>query len=155
MYTATATRLDITFATSILSQFAQAPAKVHWEASKQVVRYLKATCDLEITYGTGHANIVGYLDADHTSQLHWHSMSGYSFLLGGGVVMWSSKKTTHHCIVYDGGQIHLGHTCYKGGNVATHLHGGDHHITLHNNHNSLQQPICDITVQRWTVPHME
>src|SRR5882724_9186230 len=84
MYAATATWLDIAFATSILSQFAQAPAKVHWEAAKRVVRYLKTTPDLELTYGTGHANLSSYLDADHASQLHQHSISGYAFLLGGG-----------------------------------------------------------------------
>jgi len=46
-----------------------------------VVRYLKTTCDLELTYST-----------DHTSQLHWHSILGYAFLMGGGVVLGSSKK---------------------------------------------------------------
>jgi len=70
MYAAMATQLDIAFATSILGQFAQAPARVHWEAAKQVVRYLKTTHDLELTYGTGHANLSGYSDADHASQLH-------------------------------------------------------------------------------------
>ena len=57
-----------------------------------MVRYLKATHNLELTYGTSHANIISYSDADHVSQLHWHSMLGYAFLLGGGAVTWSSKK---------------------------------------------------------------
>ena len=70
MYTAMATWLDIAFATSILGQFAQVPARVHWEATKRVVRYLKTTHEIELTYGTGHANLSGYSDDDHVSQLH-------------------------------------------------------------------------------------
>jgi len=92
MYATTATRLDITFATSILAQFAQNPTQVHWEATKRVVRYLKTTRDLELTYGTRDMTTMGYSDADHTLQLHWHSISGYAFLIGGGAVVWSSKK---------------------------------------------------------------
>ena len=84
MYAAMATRLDIAFATSILGQFAQAPARVHWEAAKRVVRYLKTTRNLELTYGVSHANLSSYSDTNHTSQLHQHSISGYTFLLGGG-----------------------------------------------------------------------
>src|SRR5882724_10603244 len=60
MYAATAMWLDIAFTTSILAQFNQNPARVHWEAAKQVVRYLKTTCNLELTYGTSHVNIIGY-----------------------------------------------------------------------------------------------
>ena len=70
MYAVMATQPDIAFATSILGQFAQAPARVHWEAAERVVRYLKTTCDLELTYGTGHANSSGYSDANRASQLH-------------------------------------------------------------------------------------
>jgi len=34
MYVVTTTQLDITFVTSTLTQFAQKPAWVHWEAAK-------------------------------------------------------------------------------------------------------------------------
>ena len=34
MYTATAMGPNITFATSILAQFSQSPARVHWEVAK-------------------------------------------------------------------------------------------------------------------------
>ena len=92
MYATTATQPDITFATSMLAQFAQNPTQVHWEATKRVVRYLKTTRDLELTYGTRDMTTMGYSDADHTLQLHRHSISGYAFLIGGGAVVWSSKK---------------------------------------------------------------
>ena len=68
------------------------PAKLHWEAAKRVVRYLKGTKDLELTYGVTDTGIVGYTDADHASQYHRHSISGYAFLINGGEVSWSSKR---------------------------------------------------------------
>jgi len=57
-----------------------------------VVWYLKTMHNLELTYNMSEATIVGYTDADHASQLHWHSISGYTFCIGGGAVSWSSKK---------------------------------------------------------------
>jgi len=92
MYTVMATKPDIAFAPHILTQFTQAPTRAHWEAAKLMVWYLKTTCNLELTYHTSEVNIVGYIDADHASQLHWHSISRYIFHIGVGAVMWSSKK---------------------------------------------------------------
>ena len=57
-----------------------------------MVRYLKTTCNLELTYSSSNPVTPGYLDADHASQLHRHLISGYAFLIGGGAVAWSAKK---------------------------------------------------------------
>src|SRR5882724_1821471 len=48
--------------------------------------------NLEHTYTGNDPTIIGYSDADHTSQVHRHSISGYAFHIGGGAVAWSSKK---------------------------------------------------------------
>jgi len=37
-------------------------------------------------------NLIGYTDAEGASQPHCHVISGYTFLLEGGAVSWSSKK---------------------------------------------------------------
>jgi len=92
MYVATATRPDIMFAVLALAQFTQDPAKAHWEAAKHVIRYLKGTSNLELTYGAARTGIVRYTDADHASQYHRHSISGYTFLINGDAVSCSSKK---------------------------------------------------------------
>jgi len=92
MYAAMATQPNIAFMTSILVQFSQSPTRVHWEAAKWVVRYLKTTCNLKLTYTGNDAAIIGYSDMDHASQIHQHSISGYAFHIGGGAVAWSSKK---------------------------------------------------------------
>src|SRR5882724_383742 len=76
MYAATATRLDIMFNVSALAQFAHQPTRLHWEATKHIIRYLKGIKNLELTYGTTTTGIIRYSDANHASQYHCHSISG-------------------------------------------------------------------------------
>ena len=54
MYAAVATRPDIAFAVSYLSQFLENPGEAHWEATKRVFRYLAGTKSLQLTYGSEH-----------------------------------------------------------------------------------------------------
>ena len=86
-------RPNAAFAISLLSQFIQNPGPVHWEALKQVIVYLGSTKDLWLTF-SGRSKLLaeGYCDADWEGQKHCHSISGYSFHLGGGAISWSSRK---------------------------------------------------------------
>ena len=90
MYTSVATRLDIAFAVSTLSQFLDNPGEAHWEAVKRIFRYLSSTCDYTLTYGGEWHDLVGYTDADGASQDHRQAISGYAFLIDGGAISWSS-----------------------------------------------------------------
>ena len=45
IYCAVATCPDIAFPTSLLAQYMENPGKVHWEAVKQIFRYLSGTKD--------------------------------------------------------------------------------------------------------------
>jgi hypothetical protein len=92
MYASVATRPDITSAVSFLSQFLENPGEAHWEAAKRVFRYLSGTRDLALTYGRDRHNLLGYTDADGSSQEHRRAISGNAFLIDGGAVSWSSKK---------------------------------------------------------------
>jgi hypothetical protein len=47
---------------------------------------------LELTYGGDKRGLEGYVDADGASQEHRRAISGYVFLVDGGVISWSSKK---------------------------------------------------------------
>jgi hypothetical protein len=94
MYAATSMQLDITFAVSILSQFMQNPGRVHWEAAKEVMRYLKGTANVKLTLGAEEQGLEAYVDSDWASQPHRHSMSGYTVFLHGAPVAWSSRKQT-------------------------------------------------------------
>jgi hypothetical protein len=94
MWAALATRPDLAYSVTTLSQFSDNPARIHWEAVKHVFRYLQGTKNLQLTYGGKGCTIglVGYSDADGMSQEHRHAISGYIFMIDGGAVTWSAKK---------------------------------------------------------------
>jgi len=68
MYAMTQTRLDLAFPISLLSRFATNLSAAHMGAAKRVLKYLKHTRDLRITYNghtqNGSGDFHGYLDAD-------------------------------------------------------------------------------------------
>ena len=80
------------------------PGRIHWEAVKRVIRYLKGTKDAKLIIGRGgmlsweeagrtnRFGIKGYSDADGNSQEHRHVISGYTLYMDGGVVLWNSRK---------------------------------------------------------------
>ena len=92
MYAAVMTRPDIAFAVSSLSQYLDAPRTTHLQAVTRVFRYLSSTKSLKLILGGSHSKIMGYSDSDWASQIHRHSISGFAFFVGIGVVSWSSKK---------------------------------------------------------------
>jgi hypothetical protein len=92
-WVAVGSRPDVAFVVSQLAQFLNNPGRVHWEAAKRVIRYLKSTEGLKLTYGGGERQgFEGFTDADGATQDHRHAISGYAILLDGGAVSWSSKK---------------------------------------------------------------
>jgi len=64
MYIMLQTRPDITFAVSVVSQFAQNPNTSHYNAVKRIFKYLAGTTDLGVTYGTTDVGLIDYTDAD-------------------------------------------------------------------------------------------
>jgi hypothetical protein len=92
MYAAVMTRPDIAFAVSTLSQYLDAPRTTHLIAVTRVFRYLSGTKGLKLVLGGNHSEITGYSDADWASHMHRHSISGFAYFIGAGVVNWSSKK---------------------------------------------------------------
>ena len=92
MYAAVMTRPDIAFAVSTLSQYLNSPHTTHIQAVTRVFRYLSSTKDRKLVLGGSHSTLIGYSDADWGSQNHRHSISGFAFFIGGGVISWSSKK---------------------------------------------------------------
>jgi hypothetical protein len=92
-YLATTTRPDISFAVSCLGQFNNCYKEEHWKAAKRVLRYLKGTMGMGLTYGSNAEPIKGFVDADWGScPENRRSYTGFVFLLNGGPVSWDSKK---------------------------------------------------------------
>jgi len=92
MYLAVSTHPDLSFAIMTLSQFLNNPGVSHWEGVKHIMHYVGGALEHTLTYGIDRHSIIGYTDADGASQPHCHTISGYAFLLDGGVFSWSSKK---------------------------------------------------------------
>lgn len=92
MYAAIGTRPDVAFTVSLLARFMSDPAPVHWDAAKRVLRYLKGTRDLRLTFSGSDEGLIGFTDADWCSLPHRHSISGYVFTFSGGAVSWRSRK---------------------------------------------------------------
>lgn len=90
----TITRPDISFAVSVVSQFLQSPCDSHWDAAIRILRYVKGSPGQGLLYeNKGHADIVGYSDADWAgSPSDRRSTSGYCILIGGNLISWKSKK---------------------------------------------------------------
>ena len=93
MYAMVATRADLAFAISTVSQHMARPGWSHWMAVKRIMRYLKGTSHLQLQLGGGHISLKGYCDADWAGDANDRkSTTGYAFSLGEGMVSWSSKK---------------------------------------------------------------
>lgn len=92
MYYYVATRPQIGYIIRVLAQFMSNPGRVHWEALKRVIRYVKGIKDHWLTLGGGEEGLEGFTDADFASQTDRHSISGFAFRYNGGAISWSSKK---------------------------------------------------------------
>ena len=91
----TSIRPDIAFAVGKLSPYTSNPSKFHWHAIHQVFKYLKKTQNYGLSCSSNPLVIEGYLDASWiTNKEDYASISGWVYLLGGGIVSWASKKQT-------------------------------------------------------------
>ena len=93
MYAMVATRADLAFAISMVSQHMATPGWSHWMAVKRIMRYLKGSLHLRLQLGGHNIKLTGYCDADWAGDVNdRRSTTGYAFTLGDGVVSWSSKR---------------------------------------------------------------
>lgn len=80
----THTRPDISFAISKLNKFLHAPTRAHWAACKRLLRYIKATLMVDLSFPPASIlNLEGFFDADWAVNLDdRRSMSGLRIYLG-------------------------------------------------------------------------
>ncbi|KAE8752614.1 hypothetical protein FOCC_FOCC000736 [Frankliniella occidentalis] len=95
MYLSTCTRPDICYACSVVSQFNKAPKNKNWNDVTHIVRYLKGTSEMKLTFSKDEPKIEIYCDADFNKEKGERlSRSGYIIKMAGGAVSWYSKKQT-------------------------------------------------------------
>jgi hypothetical protein len=97
MYIACGTRPDIAYAVNTCAQFMSNPGPSHIAAAKHILRYLKGTSDVGLTYSKQPKELAnqlyGFVDADHASDSDDRkSVGGYVLMLGGAAISWSSRK---------------------------------------------------------------
>jgi hypothetical protein len=99
MYGMLGTRPDLAFAVGVGSRYSSNPGIEHWNALIHLLRYIKGTLDLGITYrGPGRLStpiaetLQCYTDADWAGDKDkLRSTSGTVVLLAGGAVSWISR----------------------------------------------------------------
>lgn len=105
-YLSQCTRPDILHSVSLLSQFLEKPTLSHWAHFKRVLRYLRGTSALGLTYGVPPVNEtltklkpssdsprLAFSDSNWAGcQITRRSTSGYVFIFNGGAISWRCKK---------------------------------------------------------------
>lgn len=77
----------------MLGRFNANPSNEHWQAAKHVLRYLKYTQNLEITYNKTGEDLKAFVDADWAGDIDSRrSHSGSVLVLAGGPISWISKR---------------------------------------------------------------
>ncbi|XP_047325455.1 secreted RxLR effector protein 161-like [Impatiens glandulifera] len=94
MYLMISTKPDIAYTVSCLSIFMSNPSVPHWNALKWLLRYLKTTVDVGLTFfkcsvGT---KLVGYVDSNYANDRdNRKSTISYLFTLCGSCISWKSQ----------------------------------------------------------------
>ena len=92
MYSMIGSHPDIAYDVGLVSRFMSAPDQEHWNAVKWLMRYIRGTTDLVLTFKQGYKfEVKGYCDSDYASDLdRRRSITGYVFQVGGNKVSWRS-----------------------------------------------------------------
>nr|GEW91039.1 hypothetical protein [Tanacetum cinerariifolium] len=95
MYAMVCTRLDLAYAVSVVSRYMHNPSEMHWEAVKCILRYLKGTNNIGLSFEKGRASpngVVGYVDSDYAGDLDARkSLSSYIFSHCSFAISWYSS----------------------------------------------------------------
>ena len=90
----TLTRPDISFALNKVCQFLHALTTVHWTAAKRIVRYVKNTMNLGLTFRKSSSTLVSaFSDSDWAGCIDdRRSTGGFAVFFGPNLISWCAKK---------------------------------------------------------------
>ena len=93
MYASVTVRADIAHAVGSVARYMSNPGVKHWIAAKRILRYLKGTASLGLTFhGTSAPIILGFADSDWAGDLDKRrSCTGFCFAIGSGAIAWRSR----------------------------------------------------------------
>jgi hypothetical protein len=90
----TLTRTDISFAVNKVCQFLHAPTTVHLTAAKRILRYVKNTLSVGLTFSKSSSTLVtAFSDSDWAGCLDdRRSTGGFAVFFGPNLISWCAKK---------------------------------------------------------------
>jgi hypothetical protein len=93
MYAMVCTRPDVAHAVGVVCRFLSNPGKVHWNAAKWILRYLKGIINHYICFGDKNNSVLeAYTDTDWTGDIDSRkSTFGYLICFRNEIVSWQSK----------------------------------------------------------------
>jgi len=87
IYLVIGTRPDLAYTVSVLLQFFSKPTAQHMGILKQVLRYLKGTRNLTLTYRKSEVILSSYSDSDYGGDRNdWKSTLGNIFQIAGNTI---------------------------------------------------------------------
>lgn len=105
LYLANKTRPDLSYASGYVSRYLDKQTKQDVINIKQIIRYIKGTSDLEITFRKTETNenvekLNCYVDSDYAGDLESRkSTSDYIIYYSNGPIRLELKETAYSCIV--------------------------------------------------------
>jgi histone deacetylase 1/2 len=92
----TLTRPDLAFSVNKICQYLHAPTTDHWTAAKRILRYVKETIKLGITFKPSSSTLLsGFSDANWAGDVDdRRSTGGFAIFVGPNLVSWSTRKQT-------------------------------------------------------------
>jgi histone deacetylase 1/2 len=90
----TLTRPDLAFSVNKVCQFLHAPTTAHWTTVKRIMRYVKDTMSIGITFQPSTSTLLSvFSDADWTGCLDDRRFTGgFAVFLGPNLISWSARK---------------------------------------------------------------
>jgi len=95
LYFSVMSRPDIAYTVNSLARFNQNPGKVHWNALRHLLRYVKGTADFGLKLGNLSDEVCEcYCDASWADNPDdRHSTSGYCVMVQGSMIAWWSRNS--------------------------------------------------------------
>jgi histone deacetylase 1/2 len=90
----TLTRPDISFSVNKVCQFLHAPTTSHWTTAKYILRYIKGTLKVGLTFQRSSSSLLSaFSDADLAGCLDdRRSTGGFAVFFGKNLISWSARK---------------------------------------------------------------
>ena len=82
MFAAVTVQIDIVFTVNRLSQYLSESHKIHLQAAKHVLQYLKSSSNLEILYKfMSVSDLIKYADAAYTNAHQFKSTTDFCYMI--------------------------------------------------------------------------